>query len=201
MIQVCIHIDMHRPIVIHIHKQILSCIYAYVHTFMHACTQTYTHTYVHTYVHTNALPAAAEWAKPTECAAAELGALTVSACQRVRGALFQSLDIKSQASSQKLLSTEPWLKPCRAPSKPTPHGSEPWKGWVDPPLLFPSLTPLEYTIFGPCGKTHYFSSLLETECGFTRAPEACSCRLPCFWGGGPHQKWHQKPASKLNTFL
>ncbi len=102
-----------------------------------------------------------------------------------------------------LLSTEPWLKPCRAPSKPTPHGSQPWKGWVDPPLLFPSLTPLGYTIFGPCGKTHYFSSLLGTECGFTTPPEGtCSCRLPCSWGGGgPHQKWPQNPAPKWNPFL
>ncbi len=124
---------------------------------------------------------------PTQCAAAELGALTVPACQSVRGALFQSLDIKSQASSQKLLSTEPWLKPCRAPSKPTPHGSEPWKGWVDPPLLFPSLTPLGYTVFGPCGKTHYFSSLLGTECGFTTCPEGVRAHAayPVSGGGSP----------------
>ena len=148
--------------------------------------------------HTYALPAAAEWAKPTECAAAELGALSVPACQRVRGALFQSLDIKSQASSQKLLSTEPWLKPCRAPSKPTPHGLQPWKGWVDPPLLFPSLTPLGYTVFGPCGKTHYFSSLLGTECGFTRAPEVHALMPPTlFLGGGSPPEMAPKTSLKI----
>ncbi len=40
MTHVCIHIDMHRHIVIHIHIQRHSYIYAYVHANMHACIQT-----------------------------------------------------------------------------------------------------------------------------------------------------------------
>ena len=48
--------------------------------------------------------------------------------RRRRGALLQSLDIKSQASSQSSFRRSHGSKPCRALSKPTPHEAKAVEG-------------------------------------------------------------------------
>ena len=61
----------------------------------------------------------------------------------------------------------------------------PWKGWVYPPLLFPSLTPPPWELFAPMYEFPRIWWSQGRKSHFSPPPRGCGLmRLTLLWGGG-----------------